>query len=146
MVGIALAQPLRQALRLFAEHERHVRGREVGVHIAHACLRREQPEILIAVFGKILVDVLIDRDIDQMPVIKSGALDRAVGNVKPERFDQMQPRTRAGTGAGDGAGIVRNLRLHQNDVYHSAFLLHIFSILTSIILSRSRFFCNLPFK
>ena len=120
MVCIALTQPLGQALRLLAEHERHLGRREIGVGITHLRLCREQPEIFIPIFGDVLVDVLIHRDIDQMPVVKSGALDGAVGNIKPERFDQVQPRTRAGTGTRNGAGVVRDLRLHQNDIYHNA--------------------------
>ena len=80
VVGIALAQPLGQPLRLLAEHERHPWGGEIGVGVAHLRLCREQPEILIPVSGEVLVDVLIHREIDQMPVVKSGALDGAASS------------------------------------------------------------------
>ena len=45
---------------------------------------------------------------------------RRVGNIEAQRLDQMQHRACGGAGARDVAGVLRDLRLDQNDVQHSS--------------------------
>ena len=54
-------------------------------------------------------------DLDQMPIVDSGALDRMVVDAKAEWLDQVKRAGRRGTGAGHGARVWRNLGLHQHD-------------------------------
>ena len=56
------------------------------------------------------------------PVFYSVRFDRPVGDIETEGLDQMQSGAGAGTGPGDGARIIRDLGLKQNDVDHSEFL------------------------
>ena len=51
---------------------------KIRLLIADFRLGREEPDALIAVFRKVVIDVLINKDFNQMPVVQPGALDRSV--------------------------------------------------------------------
>ena len=51
-----------------------------------------------------------------IPVVKSRAPQLAVVYLKAERAHKMKRSTRRRAGAGDVAGILRDLRLHKNDI------------------------------
>ena len=51
-----------------------------------------------------------------LPVIQPRALQAAVGDGKAERLDEMQRAAGDGAGAGDVAGVLRDLRLEKYDV------------------------------
>ena len=53
-----------------------------------------------------------------MPVIQTGPLHALVVDSKAERLDQMQHTACRRTGAGNVAGVLRNLWLDQNNVEH----------------------------
>ena len=110
-----------KALGLFSEHQGDVLGREVCLRVAVLRLGAQQPEIVVSVFLEILVDVLIDQHLHQMPVVQPGPLHGLVRNVKPQGLDQMESGPRAGAGAGDGPGVVGYLRFKENNVDHSCF-------------------------
>ena len=117
-LAVFLPQPLRQSRGFLAEHQRHVPAREIGLGIGARGLGRGEKEIGVAVFGKIRVQVLVDMQIDQVPVIQPAALDRLVGDIKAQRFNEMQSCAGGGAGARDRPRVVRDLRLHKNDVQH----------------------------
>ena len=56
-----------------------------------------------------------------MPIVKSRALELAVVDSKSHRLDDMQTTAGSGTGAGDVAAVLRDLRLHQYHVQQSQF-------------------------
>ena len=53
-----------------------------------------------------------------MPIVQPGAFQRAVGYVKAERFDKVHRAPGRRRRPHDVAGILRYLRLHQNDIEH----------------------------
>ena len=57
-------------------------------------------------------------DIQQMPVIESGAFQLCIVNLKTHRFHQMQAAPRHCAGSRDIAGILRDFRLDQYDIQH----------------------------
>ena len=69
------------------------------------------------VAGKKVIKIRINGDIQQVPIIKTRPLELPVGDDKPHRSNQMQPRAGDGAGAGDIAGVLWNLGFHQNNVY-----------------------------
>ena len=85
-------------------------------------LRRGKPAVPLR-FGvppKEIAEVFIYAYLDQMPVVQPRALDRAVGNIKAEGLDEVQPRAGRGAGARDVAAVLRDLRLHKDDIEHKA--------------------------
>ena len=54
------------------------------------------------------------------PVVEAGAAHRALAHREAERLDEMQFGADRGAGARDVAGVLRNLRLEQNDVQDGA--------------------------
>ena len=56
-----------------------------------------------------------------MPVVQTCAFHALVVEREAERLDQMQHAAGRRAGAGDIAGILRNLRLDQNDIDHLLF-------------------------
>ena len=82
--------------------------------------RRGEPQPLVPVFGEVLLQILIQRNVDQIPVIQSAALDRPVGDIEAERPDEMEAGPGGGAGARDGARVVGDLRLDQYDIEHSS--------------------------
>jgi hypothetical protein len=53
-----------------------------------------------------------------MPIVQARSADGLLGNIKPQRPDQMQPRSGSGTGAGNIAAVLRDFRLDQYDIQH----------------------------
>ena len=53
-----------------------------------------------------------------MPVVQSGPLDGLFRNIKAQGFDQVQAAAGGGTGAGNIAAVLWNLRLKEHDVQH----------------------------
>ena len=54
------------------------------------------------------------------PVVEAGAAHRAGTHREAERLDKVQLGAHGGTGARDVAGVLRNLRLVQDDVQDGA--------------------------
>lgn len=108
---------LGQTLRFTAEKEE---AAVVVVRLGIAARRfgGKQPHLLDVIHGKKFRKVFINPHIDQMPVVQSRALDGAVRDVEAQRLDQMQHRAGRGTGTGDIAGVLRDLRRDENDVQH----------------------------
>ena len=61
-----------------------------------------------------------------MPVIQPSALEILVFQAIAQRLNQMQLAARRRTGSGNIAGILRNLRLNQDDMKHVSFIPFLF--------------------
>ena len=57
-----------------------------------------------------------------MATTSTGPSDGFFGNVKTEGADQMEHGAGGGTGPGDIAAVLRDLRFYQNDVEHAVHL------------------------
>ena len=85
------------------------------------CLGRRVEVPSVRVLFKKILQIFVHADIEQVPVVQTGALHAPVVELKAERFDQMQHTARRRTGARDVAGVLRDLRLDQNDIDHLLF-------------------------
>lgn len=116
-VGIPHQHVLGDAAGLFAEDD----IRAVGVARLAVRLTRlgGEEEVLPAgsLFKKV-VDTVVVGDIHEVPVVQTGALQVAVGDLKAEGPHQMQPRAGGGAGAGDVAGVLGDLGLKKHDVQY----------------------------
>ena len=121
-VGILQKKFFRQSCRFFAEKQIAGIGK-VTVGIDGAPFGSKE-EILTRITGKEIVKIFILGDIEILPVIETRTLEFFVINGKAHRFHDMKPRSRGGAGAGNVAGILRDLRLDQNkiDSCHTMFL------------------------
>ena len=103
-----------QAGILASEHE------VCTVRVAHigVALRCLGGKIVIgaAVFGKELVQTVVIADVEVVPVIQTCMIELFIIDGKAHGAYQIQPTGSAGTGAGHIAGVLRDARLHQNDV------------------------------
>ena len=114
-------QGFRQAGVLPPEHQiAAVRVGNVGMTVA--ALAGEIKEGA-AVLCKKVVQIVVRGDAQQMPVVQPRPFEFFVVYRKSHRPHQMQPRSSAGAGAGDVAGILWNLRLKQDDVQPRLMLL-----------------------
>ena len=55
-------------------------------------------------------------NIKQMPIIKTCSFEFCIVNAKTHRFNKVKSCSRCGTGAGNIACILRNLRLNKNNI------------------------------
>lgn len=118
-VTVFLTQPFGKPRCLLAEHQRNVAGK-VGFGIASRRFGRRKPQIIITVSGKIIIYVLIHRYVHKIPVVKAAAFDILIGYIETERLYEVESCPGRGTGARNGPGIVRYLRLYQNYIDQSA--------------------------
>ena len=135
-VGIAHEDVLGYAAGLFAEDDLGSGG--IGdLAVLLPCLGGEE-EILAA--GGLLeevVDRVIVGDVDEVPVVETGAFQIAVGDLEAEGLHQMQTRACGGAGAGDIAGVLRDLRLKKNDVQCLMIRIKRFQILSPLFHCRA---------
>ena len=75
-----------------------------------------EKEKFAAVFCKKFVERVIIGDVEQMPVIETGALKLFVVDLKAHGAHKVQPCARGGAGARDVAGVLGDLRLDHNDI------------------------------
>ena len=74
--------------------------------------------------GKEIVQIVVHRQIQFVPIVQPGPLEGSVGDIEPQRTDQMQGTAGDGAGAGDIPGVGRDLRLHQYKIDHVRFLIY----------------------
>lgn len=79
-------------------------------------LGRKEIQRIAAVLLKKVGKAVIVGYVKLIPVVKSRAPQLAVVYLKAERAHKMKRSTRRRAGAGDVAGILRDLRLHKNDI------------------------------
>ena len=110
---------LRQACGLFSEEQPAIR-RKPRLGIVLRGLGGGQPEVILClrVLSKKRIQVLIVRNVHQMPVIQARTLHGPVGNIKAKGADQVQAAAGGSAGPGNIAGVLRDLRLHQHDIQH----------------------------
>ena len=70
-------------------------------------------------FFKKIVKIFVIGNVEQVPVVQTGAFELAVVDFKSQRFHQMQRSACGGAGTRDVAGVLRNLRLDQYDIQQS---------------------------
>ena len=111
-------QRFRQTAGLFAEHQVvAVAVFHLMIGVRRLCCRIEVAAVRI--FLKKFIQIFIHTHIEQMPVVQTGTLHALIVDSKAERLDQMQHTTCRRTGAGNVAGVLRDLRLDQNNVEHT---------------------------
>ena len=115
------AQRLGQAGRFLAKQEK-ASVPEGGLGILPGGLGGGQPQVGVGVALKESVQRGVDRDVHHVPVVQSGPLDGLFRNIKAQGFDQVQAAAGGGTGAGNVAAVLRDLRFYQNDVEHAVHL------------------------
>ena len=114
-VGVGIEQQFRQTDGFLAEDEVAVVG--IGyIGIGVLCLCGKIVKLSARVLLKKIVERGILGDVEQIPVIQPGTFELFVVDLKAHRFDQVQTGAGSGAGAGDVAGILGNLRLHQYDI------------------------------
>ena len=111
---------------------------DVGVGMT--CFGGEKEVLSALCFFKEIVDTVVVGDVDEVPVVETGSLEVAVGDLEPERSHKVEPCARSGTGAGDVAGVLRNLRLKKHDIQN--FMIMIFQIHSLICLHMRMLFAE----
>ena len=113
------AKGLRQPRRFLAEKQPAVRG-ELGPGIVPRRLGGGKPQVVLClrVQGEQCLQAFIVAHPDQVPVVQTRPAHGALGYVKAQGADQMQPAAGGGAGAGDIAAVLRDLRLDEDDVQH----------------------------
>ena len=114
-VGIAHQHMLGDAARFLAEDD----VRAVGVAdlaVLVLCLGGKEEVFAAPRFFEKVVDRVVIGDFDEVPVVQPRALEVAVGDFEAEGLDQMEPRAGSGSGAGDVAGVLWDLRLEEYDI------------------------------
>ena len=92
--------------------------RQVGIGDVCVALRCLCGEIVKRTFiaGKKIRQPFIICYIKQVPVVKAGTFELFVIYGKAHGPHKVQPRARGRAGAGDVAGVLGDLRLHQHDI------------------------------
>ena len=91
---------------------------EICLGVAPGRFRGQTPHLPYFVTGEKVIQIFVISDLDQVPVIQSGASDSFLRNVKAQGSDQVQMAAGGSAGTGNIAAILRNLRFDQNDVQH----------------------------
>ena len=126
-VGIPHQDVLRDTARFLAEDD--VRAVGVGdLAVDMPRLGGEEKVFSAFCFFKEIVDTVVVGDVDEIPVVESRAFEVAVGDLKAERTHQMQSGAGGGAGAGDVAGVLRDLGLKYHDIEN----LFVFQILSPL--------------
>ena len=119
VIIMGLEERLRQALRLPAEEQvAPVVIGDIAVGARRLC--REQPLLDNVVFRIEVLEIVVYAHIDQMPVIQPGAAHGPLGDIEAQRPDEMQHGAGCGAGAGNIAGVLRDLRRNKDNVQHGA--------------------------
>jgi hypothetical protein len=105
----------RQSFRFTPEYKKQVAS-EVNPVVGDRGLFGQISEVPLRIFGFKLPEILILKDIDQIPIVQTGPLEVAVFRGESERFDQMETGTGGGAGSGDVACILGDFRLVKNDM------------------------------
>ena len=125
-IEVVAEKILRQTLGLLAE-EQVAPILELCFGIAPGGLGGQTPHLAHFVLREEVLQIFVVSDIYQIPVIQTGPLDGLFRDVKTQRADQMQVAPGSRTGACDVTAVLRNLRLHQNDIEH---FVHLGSVIT----------------
>ena len=112
---IRVQKIFRKTLGFFAEEQIAAIG-EFRIRIAAGCFGGKTPKLFDIVFGEEVFQVIIDPHIHKMPVVQSCPADSFFRNVKAQRADQVQHRAGGGTGAGNVATVLGDLRFMQYDI------------------------------
>jgi hypothetical protein len=83
--------------------------------IPSGCMGCEEPDAFAEIFQS-LIEVGVDRDLDLVPIIQAGALERTIVDGESKRLDEMERASGRGAKARDVARVGRNLRFHEDDV------------------------------
>ena len=114
-MGLLEPERLGQSGGLLAEEEQApVPNGWIG--IASGALGGGQPDVFRLLGAEELIQVVPHVKVHQVPVVQPRPLHRFFTDVKAQRLDQMEPCPRGGAGPGDVAGILRDLRLYQDDI------------------------------
>ena len=80
------------------------------------CLSRKVVKAAVSVLFKKIIQIIIVRDIQQMPVIQSCSFQVLIRGSEAHRPHNMQPCTRRGAGSGYISRILRYFRLYENNI------------------------------
>jgi hypothetical protein len=114
---VGLAEPLRQTGCLLSEEQKAVVPKD-SLGIVPRRLGGSQPQIRGWVLGKEVVQIRVDTQIHHGPVIQSGPADRFLTDVEAQRLYQMKAAAGGGTGAGNIAAVLRDLRFYKYNIQH----------------------------
>ena len=109
--------------RFLAEEEKY--GSFVFyISVASRRFGTEKIEIAVRILRKKVVEIVVIRNVEQMPVVKPGAFQLSVVNLKSHRTYNVQSRSRGSTGTCDVSCVLRYLRFVKYDIYifHVRFL------------------------
>ena len=116
-VGVAVDERFGQAFCFLAEdQEVAVAVFDVGIAFFGFLGEVEVSSALGA--GEEVVEVVVVRQVELVPIVEPRALELCVGYLKAHRLDYMQCRAGAGAGARDVARVLRDLGLYQNNIKH----------------------------
>ena len=90
-----------------------------GLRVAPGSFGGQAPHLTHLVPGEEILQIGVVQHLHHMPVVQSRPAHGPLGDVKSQRTDQVQAASRGGTGAGNVAAILRNLRLHQDNIQQS---------------------------
>ena len=114
-VVVVVQQFLGQAARLLAKDQKGVLG-ILGLRVGARRLGGGVEELRVRVFMAQLVKGGVLLDGDQVSVVQPGPADLLFVDGKAQRMHQMQRGVRGGAGAGDVAGVLRDLGFDQYDM------------------------------
>ena len=113
-----LSQLLGQSGGLLAEHEPAALP-EPGLGVVPWGLGGRQPQVRAGVDGKEVVQAVVDAQVHHAPVVQPRPADGLLADVEAQRLHQMEAAAGGGAGAGNVAGILRDLRLNQHNIQHA---------------------------
>ncbi len=93
-----------------------VAGLIVGLGVVLRAVRTEVDFPNLGTFSHKVSKVWKTLDVDGVPVVETCAFDQFVGQLKTERFDEIEGGSGCGAEPGDIAGVLRYIRLDQHDV------------------------------
>lgn len=108
-------EPFGKSRSLLAEHQ-HTLRRIPHLGIAARRFGREKEKLSVCVLFEEFGEIFIVKNLQLIPIIKTGAFQMPVGDLEAEGLHQMQGAAGGGAGTCDIAGILGNLRLYENDM------------------------------
>ena len=110
-----LQERIRQACRFAAKHQ-HVARLEAGLEIRPRRLLREQPGPGLRQCGNQRLPIIDDFPIQMLPIVEPSPPQMIIVDTKAQRPNQPQLRPDRHARPPDAAGVVRYLRLVEDDV------------------------------
>lgn len=90
---------------------------KLGFVVAFAGLFAEEEEVGVGDGLEKAVEIIVDLDAHERPVIQARPLEVFIFEGETQRFDQVEGGAHCCASADNIAGVLRNLRLQQNDIH-----------------------------